>query len=80
MATSTIDKEFYHYFIQLNEPQKISLLNMVKTFVGNGENEDEMFGPITIEEYNRQLDEAEAEFERGEVISHEEVKKLVKIW
>jgi hypothetical protein len=33
-----------------------------------------------IKAYNKDLDEADAEFERGEFYSHEEVKKLMEKW
>lgn len=39
----------------------------------------ERFG-ISLEQYNRELDEADAEIERGEFTSHEEVMKQVKDW
>lgn len=35
---------------------------------------------ISIEQYNRELDEAEAEMDRGEYISHEDFKKQMKEW
>jgi hypothetical protein len=33
-----------------------------------------------IEEYNLELEEAEAEYQRGECISHEEMKKRAEKW
>jgi hypothetical protein len=36
--------------------------------------------PISIEQYNRELDEAEAEIDRGEFYSQEEVEKMAKKW
>jgi predicted transcriptional regulator len=35
---------------------------------------------ITIEQYNQELDEAEAEFEEGEVVTHDEVLKQIRKW
>jgi hypothetical protein len=35
---------------------------------------------ITNEQYNKELDEAEAEFENGDYITHEEMIKQVKKW
>ena len=35
---------------------------------------------ITIEQYNQELDEAEAEFEKGEVVTHEEAVKQIREW
>jgi hypothetical protein len=37
-------------------------------------------GPISIEQYNREINEAEAETDRGEFYSQEEVEKLAKKW
>lgn len=35
---------------------------------------------ISIEQYNQELQEAEAEYERGEYTSHEEFVKQIKKW
>lgn len=40
----------------------------------------EMEGQISIEQYNRELDEAEAEMDRGEYISHDDLKEQMKKW
>lgn len=36
--------------------------------------------PISTEQYNRELDEAEAEIDRGEFYSQEEIEKMAKKW
>ena len=36
--------------------------------------------PISIEQFNRELDKAEAEIDRGEFYSQEEVEKMAKKW
>lgn len=36
--------------------------------------------PQTLEEFNKDLEEGEAEFERGEFISHEELIKKAQKW
>ncbi len=36
--------------------------------------------PVSIEQYNRELEQSEAEIERGEYITHEELKKQMKSW
>ncbi len=41
---------------------------------------DESLENITIQRYNEELMEAEAEFERGEYITNEVMMKLVKEW
>jgi hypothetical protein len=37
-------------------------------------------GRITVEQYNRELQEAEDEIDKGEFISHEDLKKEMKNW
>ena len=50
---------------------------MLKTFIkgrlGNS-------GRISIEQYNQELQEAEAEYEKGEYTAHEEFAKQIKKW
>ena len=36
--------------------------------------------PISIEQYNREIEEAEARIEAGEYATHEEVKKEMRSW
>ena len=78
MRTSIVDKELMQYFSRLNEPQKKSLLAMIKNFLTSPSNESP--NRISIEQYNKELDEAEAEFEKGEYITHEQIKKKIKQW
>jgi len=66
MAVSPTDKE-----------QKKSLLQMIKNFLYP---DDKTLSGITIEEYNNELQEAEAEYEKGEYISHEEMLKQIGKW
>lgn len=75
MAISTIDKELLKYFTQLDEPQKKSLLALMKTFL-----KSETTGRVSIETYNRELDEAMEEIKNGEVYSHDEVVKMSRGW
>ena len=35
---------------------------------------------ITVEQYNQELQEAEAEYEKGQYVSHEELLKQIKKW
>jgi len=72
METAAIDKEMHDYFMQLNETEKKSVVQMIKTFL-QGRKELER---ISIEQYNKEIEEAESEIERGESYSHEEVVKM----
>jgi hypothetical protein len=76
METSAIAKEMYNYFMQLNEAEKKSVVHMIKTFLQSRKE----FERISVEQYNKEIEEAEAEIERGESYSHEEVVKMSKQW
>ena len=44
------------------------------------EDDIEQGGRISLEQYNKEIDEAEAEFSKGEYITHEAMVKKVKQW
>ena len=50
---------------------------MIKSFLKDKKKTPER---ITIEQYNNELEEAEAEFERGEIYTHEEVIARLNGW
>lgn len=77
MPISGIDKELLRYFSQLDEAQKKSLLEMLKTFLGSETQEKEQ---TNIEEYNRELEEAMKRIDAGEFYTHEEVVEMSKAW
>ena len=51
-------------------------INLVFSMVET-EKEDQS---ISVEQYNKELDEADAEMDRGEFISHEALKEQMKNW
>lgn len=69
---SILEKEWLNYFFQLNETEKKSVLQMVKAFL---KTRGEMYQHITVEQYNKELDEAEKQIEAGNFITHEEMEK-----
>lgn len=73
MAT-VIENEMLNYFTQLNESEKKSVVQLLKTFIKERGKDK----TITIEEYNQELRVAEAEFERGEYVTHEQLMKSIK--
>ncbi|MCS3797057.1 hypothetical protein [Niastella sp. OAS944] len=77
MAYSTIDKELISYFTLLDEKQKESLLEMIKSFLKPGNSSTER---VTIEQYNREIDEAVERIENGEFVTMEELLKEMKKW
>jgi hypothetical protein len=77
MASSAIDKELIRYFTRLDEAQKKSLLEMMKSFLKPSKGP---VIPVTIEEYNRELDEAMERVSRGEFITLEALEKGMQAW
>jgi hypothetical protein len=74
---NVLDKKMFNYFTQLNEQEKKSVIQMLKAFLkGKVENKNR----ISIEQYNKELDEAMEQIKKGEVYSHEEVVKMSKTW
>ena len=65
---AAIDRKLYACIEKLNATQKKSLLSFIKTILPGKEEET-----YTIEQYNRELEEAEAEIARGESYTSEEV-------
>jgi predicted transcriptional regulator len=74
---SVLDKELSSYLKQLNEREKKSVLLMLKAFLQGRSAEGQR---ISIEDYNREIDEAMAEVERGEVYTHKQVVEMSKHW
>jgi hypothetical protein len=72
-----LDKQIQQYLQLLGNEEKKSILSVIKSFVSLRK---EIPVQTTIEEYNKELEEAEAEFENGDYIAHEEMKKLVRKW
>ena len=72
MATSSISQEMLQCFMQLNEAEQASVLQMIKTFLNSRKNE---MKPVTLEEYNSELEQADAEIEAGDFVRHEKVMK-----
>ncbi len=71
METTVLKEEMLTYFSRLNREEQQSVLAMIKTFINSRNTEL----PVTLQEYNKELEEADAEIEAGDFITHEEVKK-----
>ncbi|MDQ6761630.1 MAG: hypothetical protein M3015_03260 [Bacteroidota bacterium] len=72
--TTTIIRQKLHEFIEMVEEKKARAIYTIF------EEEIKQHTPISIEQYNKELDEAEAEFENGEYITHEAMIKKMKQW
>lgn len=75
--TSVLEKEWHSYFVQLDEVEKRSVLLMLKTLLRR---RHEDIGHISIEQYNKEIDEALAEVEAGNYITQEEMEKQAAKW
>jgi hypothetical protein len=72
-----LEQEMYSYFTQLNEAEKKSFIQILKTFLKNRKEKPER---ITIEQYNKELDEAQKRIASGNFVTHEHLKKEMKKW
>lgn len=73
MAAPSLDSEFNKYWSLLTPVQKESLLSVIRSFVVPRER-------ISVEQYNKEIDEAIARVEAGEFYTQEEVEKMAKDW
>jgi predicted transcriptional regulator len=71
--TGAIDRELGKYIGQLNAAQKRSLLGFIKTLIPSKKE-----GAISLEQYNKELEDAEQEINAGEFYTHEEVREILK--
>jgi len=72
-----LEQELLQYILQLDDAEKKSVLQMLKTFVKGRKTKASR---ISVGQYNQELQEAEAEYERGEYVTHEEFVKQIKKW
>jgi len=73
MTTVAIRKKLVDYM-------KVADDKKIKAMYALLEDDIEQDGHISIEQYNKEIDEAMAEIKRGEVYTHEEVVKMSKNW
>lgn len=73
MAAHSLDSEFNRYWSLLTPVQKESLLSVIKSFVIPRER-------TSVENYNKEIDEAIARVEAGDYYTQEEVEKMSKDW
>lgn len=74
---NVLDQKLYSYFTQLNDAEKKSVLLMLKTFLAGRTKAND---PVSIEQYNREIDEALEEVEAGNYITQEEMEKQAAKW
>jgi predicted transcriptional regulator len=71
-----LELEMLDCFAQLNEAEKKSIIQLLKTFLKSRKTP----GRISIEQYNKELEEAEKRIEAGDFTTHEELIKEMKKW
>jgi hypothetical protein len=76
MGAQTLDNEFLRYWMRLSMGEKQSLLHVAKHYV---ELKDDTT-PISVEEYNLELEAAMKRMDAGEFYSHEQVVEMSKNW
>jgi uncharacterized coiled-coil DUF342 family protein len=77
MKEQALNQEFYQYYNRLTKVQKESMLTMVKSFLDKSEDKAQR---ISVEQYNKELEEAEKRISKGEYITHESLKAEAKKW
>jgi predicted transcriptional regulator len=73
MTTLAIRKKLSNYMQVADDKKVKAMYALLKDDIKQEER-------ITIEQYNKELDEAEAEYKRGEFITHEDMLKKIKKW
>lgn len=74
---NTLEQEWYQYFTQLNDEERRSVLQMLKTFIKGRNAASER---ITIEQYNKELAESERQIEEGNYTTQEDLEKEMEQW
>ena len=62
---------------EIKQVEDISLLKAIKAMLHYGMLNE---GRISIEQYNRELDEAEKRIDKGDFFTQDEVEKISKTW
>ncbi len=73
MTTVTIRQKLHQFIDKIGEKKVKAIYTLFEEEI----NQDER---ISIEQYNKEIDEAMAEVKKGEVYTHEEVIKMSKGW
>jgi hypothetical protein len=76
MGAQSLDQEFLRYWMRLSVVEKQSLFQVAKHYVDLKDDT----APISIEQYNAEIDEAMKRMDAGEFYTHEQVKEMAKGW
>ena len=72
-----LDKEIEQYLPLLGKEEKESILGVIKSFLSLKNDSSER---ISIEQYNRELDEALKDVREGNVYTQEQAEKISSEW
>jgi hypothetical protein len=76
MNTGSIDSEIKHYLPLLGMEEKKSLLSVIKSFLHLHKTPER----ISIEQYNKEIEDAEKRIESGHYTSQEDAEKQAESW
>lgn len=72
-----IDREMFAYFMQLNDAEKKSVVELIKTFMKGRKGQP---ARISIEQYNKDIDEAMEQVRKAEYTTFEDLEKEMQSW
>lgn len=76
MATPSFNTELIKYFSLLTPAQKKSVLTLIKSFV----TPEIKSGRVSIDQYNKEIQEAMAEAAAGDYVTQEDIEKESASW
>ena len=76
MEEQSLNQDFFHYWIRLSVKEKELLLQVAKHYVYLKQDTT----PISIVQYNTEIDEAMKQMDAGEFYTHEQVGEMSKDW
>lgn len=76
MAAQSLDNDFMKYWSMLTPVEKESLLTVAKNYVQLKDDNTH----ISIEQYNKEIEEAVERVQGGEFYTHEEIVEMSKDW
>jgi len=74
---NAIDREMFNYFTQLNDAEKKSVVELLKAFVIGRKDTSRR---ISIDQYNKEIDDAMERVRRGEYTTFEDLEKEMQSW
>jgi predicted transcriptional regulator len=77
MAIKSLDAEINRYLPLLGNEEKKSLLGVIKSFLQLKKDQKDH---LTIEQYNKEIDEALAQVKEGKFVTQDELEKEMEKW